>query len=64
MSRKFKEDNSLQLKDFLRPDVGARALSAAQRADQADTLGAGRAPRHAAGLGGAEAWAAVVRGAG
>jgi len=54
---KFEEESSVQLHDFLKPDVAARLMAACQRADARDGVGGGSMPGYDVGMG-AE-WEAV-----
>ena len=54
---KMEEDSSVQLREFLLPDVAADLRAATRREDSSCALGDGRVPDRAAGLGGG--WRAV-----
>ena len=54
---KMEEDSSVQLREFLLPDIAANLREATRREDATSALGDGRVPDRAAGLGGG--WRAV-----
>ena len=55
---KMEEDSSVQMREFLLPEIAAALRAATRREDEAEKLGGGRVPnRAAAGVGGG--WAAV-----
>lgn len=51
VSATFREENSVQLQDFLRGDIVAALTQHCQAADAADGLGRGAVPRYEAGIG-------------
>ena len=46
----FREENSVQLQDFLLPDIATRVVDALSLADEASKLGQGRIPEYTAGV--------------
>ena len=54
---KMEEDSSVQMREFLLPEIAAALRAATRREDEAEKLGGGRVPNRAAGVGGG--WAAV-----
>eukprot|EP00192_Tetraselmis_astigmatica_P003656 CAMPEP_0117653098 /NCGR_PEP_ID=MMETSP0804-20121206/3004_1 /TAXON_ID=1074897 /ORGANISM="Tetraselmis astigmatica, Strain CCMP880" /LENGTH=580 /DNA_ID=CAMNT_0005459239 /DNA_START=84 /DNA_END=1826 /DNA_ORIENTATION=+ len=49
----FRQENSVQLQGFLKPDISERIVSGIQTADASDHLGRGMVPRYDAGVGAA-----------
>ena len=54
---KIEEDSSVQMREFLLPEIAAALRAAMRREDEAEKLGGGRVPARSAGVGGG--WAAV-----
>ena len=54
---KMEEDSSVQMREFLLPEIAAALRAATRREDEAEKLGGGRVPARSAGVGGG--WAAV-----
>ena len=54
---KMEEDSSVQMREFLLPEIAAALRMATRREDEAEKLGGGRVPKRSAGVGGG--WAAV-----
>ena len=46
----FREENSVQLQDFLLPDIATRVVDALSLTDKASKLGQGRIPEYRAGV--------------
>ena len=54
---KMEQDSSVQMREFLLPEIAAALRAAMRREDEAEKLGGGRVPARSAGVGGG--WAAV-----